>query len=119
MKLLTKKDRMYNTNELHTGLQILKVKHIYEVSTLIFVFRCHKETPIEPFKEYFKQRGEGHNHDLRNIENLSTNQIRLNMGQNTTHTNGATLWNSCPSIITGINTLGTFKKCLKVGMHLR
>ena len=86
------------------------MKHIHVLYTLAFVFRCHKDTPIEPFKDYFKRRGETHEYELRNNENLSTNKICLNTGKTTTHTSGALLWNNCPTNITDLDEIGPLKK---------
>ena len=110
MKLLTRKDRLYSTNALHTDLNILKVKDIHETAVLQFVYSCIKETPIEPFVEYFKLRGDEHNYDLRNNDNISTRTIHINMGKGTTHYTGATLWNKLPSEITEIDQANMFKK---------
>ena len=49
LKLLTKRDYRYSTNKLHQENRILQVKHIHELYTLAFVFRCLKDTPIELF----------------------------------------------------------------------
>ena len=92
MKLQTRKGRLYSTNALHTDLNILKVKDIHETAILQFVYSCIKETPIEPFVEYFKLRGDEHNYDLRNNDNISTRTIHINMGKGTTHYTGTTLY---------------------------
>ena len=112
LKLLTKRDYRYSTNKLHQENRILQVKHIHELYALAFVFRCPQDTPIEPFKYYFTRRGEEHEYYLRNNENLYTNQVFLNTGKTTTHTNGAVLSNNCPANITDINEIGSFKKRL-------
>ena len=92
LKLLTKRERRYSTNKLHKSLNILKVKHVYETSVLMFVYGCIKA--IAPFKNYFDIRGRAHNYNLRNNKDLATNQIRANMGTHSTHTVGAKLWNN-------------------------
>ena len=84
LKLLTKRDYRYSTNKLHQENRILQVKHIHELYALAFVLRCPKDTSIEPFKDYFTRRVEEHDYDLRNNENLSTNQIFLNTSKTTT-----------------------------------
>ena len=109
MKLLTRKDRMFSTNTLHSQLKILKVKHIHETSVLHFVHNCIKGDPIDPFKRYFTYRHEAHNYELRNNDNISTRKININMGKNTTHHTGAILWNNLPKEITNIEELGDFK----------
>ena len=110
MKLLTRKDRLYSTNALHTDLNILKVKDIHETAVLQFVYSCIKETPIGPFVEYFKLRRDEHNYDLRNNDNISTRTIHINMGKGTTHYTGATLWKKLPSEITEVDQANMFKR---------
>ena len=110
IKLLTRKDRLYRTNALHTDLNILKVKDIHETAVLQFVYSCIKETPIGPFVEYFKLRRDEHNYDLRNNDNISARTIHINMGKGTTHYTGATLWNKLPSEITEIDQANMFKR---------
>ena len=109
LKLLTNRNRRYSTNQLHTDLDILKIKHIYETSVLLFVHECIRDTPIEPFRNYFILRGDTHNHNLRNNDNLASNQIRTNKGADSTHTVGAKLWNDIPKNITDIEERSTFK----------
>ena len=106
----------YSTNRLHQENRILQIKHIHELYILASVFRCLKDTPIEPFKDCFtRRRGGGHEHNLRNNQHLSSNQIFLNTGKTTTHTNGTVLWNNCPASITDLNDIGSFKKvCLNI-----
>ena len=96
LKLLTKKERYYSTNKLHKNLNILKVKPIYETPVLI------RDTPIALFKNYFDLRGHAHNYNLRNNEDLASNQIRTNTEAHSTHTVGAKLWNNTPKVITDI-----------------
>ena len=89
LKLLIKNDRCYSTNKLHIDLNILKVKHIYVMSVLKFVHGCVRGTPIDSFKNYYDFRGDTHNYSLKNNEDLSSNQVRSNMGANTPHSVGA------------------------------
>ena len=110
LKLLTKKDRRYSTNKLHTNLNILKIKHIYEMSVLTFIHGCVRGIPIDSFKNYYDFRGDTHNYSLRNNEDLSSNQVRSNMGANTTHSVGAKLWNNTPKFITDISEQTAFKE---------
>ena len=107
---LTRKDRLYSTNALHTDLNILEVKDTQETDVLQFVYSCIKETPIEPFVEYFKLRGDEHNYKLRNNDTILTKSIQINMSKGTTHYTGATLWNKLPSEITEIDQANMFKK---------
>ena len=110
LKPLTKKDRRYSTNKLHIDLNILKVKHIYEMSVLTSVHGCVRGIPIDSFKNYYDFRGNTHNYSLRNNEDLSSNQVQSNMGANTTHSVGAKLWNNTPRFITDISEQTAFKE---------
>ena len=53
MKLLTKKERRYSTNLLHTELDILKVQDIHKHSVLQFVHKCKANKTISNFENYF------------------------------------------------------------------
>ena len=112
LKLLTKKDRRYSTNKLHIDLIIYKVKHIYQMSVLTFVHGCVRGIPIGSFKKYYDFRGDTHNYSLRINEELSSNQVRSNIGANTTHSVGAKLWNNTPKFITDISEQTAFKEDL-------
>ena len=76
----------------------------------MFVHGCNRDTPIAPFKNYFDLRGHADNYNLRNNEDLATNQIRTNMGAHSTHTVGAILWNNTPKVITDITMQNVFKQ---------
>ena len=102
----------YKYYKINIDLNILKVKHIYEMSVLTFVHGCVRGIPIDSFKKYYDFRGDTHNYSLRNDEELSSNQVRSNMGANTTHSVGAKLWNNTPKFITDISEQTVFKEDL-------
>ena len=112
MKLLTNKDRMYGTVKLHNELDILQIQDIFETSVLNFVFKCVKDVTIEPFKNYFTFRHEHHHYNLRNNEHITTNKILQNMGKNTTHFKGASLWNDLSDDVRSITGEKEFKRVL-------
>ena len=112
MKLLTNKDRMYGTVKLHNELDILQIQDIFETSVLNFVLKCVKDVPIEPFKNYFTFRHEHHDYNLRNNENITTNKILQNMGKNTSHFKGASLWNDLSDDVRSITDEKEFKRVL-------
>ena len=58
LKLLTKRNYRYSTNELQQENRILHVKHIHELYTLVFVYCCHNDTSIEPLKIILKGGGD-------------------------------------------------------------
>ena len=61
----------------------------------MFVHGCIRDTPIIPFKNFFDLRGHAHNYNLRNNEDLATNQIRTN---------------NTPKVITDITMQDVFKQ---------
>ena len=54
------------------------VTHICEISVPTFVHGCVRGTPIDSFKNYYDFRGDTHNYNLRNNEDLTSNQVRSN-----------------------------------------
>ena len=66
---------------------------IYKSKIIGLLYSFIKETPTYQLVEYFKLRGDEHNYDLRNSDNISTRTIHINMGIGTTHYTRATLWN--------------------------
>ena len=112
LKLRTKKEWHYSTSKLHIDLNILKVKHIYEMFVLKFVHGCVRGIPIDSFKNCCDFRGDTHNYSLRKNEDLSSNQVRSNMDANKTHSVGVKLWNNTPKFITDISEQIAFKEQL-------
>ena len=93
MKLLTKKERRYSTNLLHTELDILKVQDIHKHSVLQFVHKCKANKTISNFENYFTTRGEQHNRDLRNNNDLDQNRFAREHGRTTVQRIGSVYWN--------------------------
>ena len=65
----------------------------------MFVHRCIRDTPIAPFKYYFDLRGNAHDENFRNNEDLAPNQIPANMGAHSTHIVDAKLGKIPPTLL--------------------
>ena len=112
MKLLTKRNYQYSTNNLHKEINILKVDDIYRHKILQFVYNCQSGNQIENFSNYFINRQDQHHINLRNTKLLHTPKIRTEHGRSTVQHTGATLWNSTPEFITSSKSIHIFKKRL-------
>ena len=98
LKVLTKRDYRYSTNDLHTELDILKIEGIRDTALLKFAFNCVQKEPIPNFVGYFTRRNEIHNHNTRGQNNLDIPYYRTNNGRLTTHAMAAELWRSLREI---------------------
>ena len=110
MKLLTKRDIQYSTNDLHTELNILKVTDIHRYKTLQFVYNCLTGNQISNFSNYFTIKE--HQFNLRNTKQLHTPKIRTEHGRSTVQHTGATLWNNLPEHIISSKSIHIFKRRL-------
>ena len=111
LKLLTKMERRYSTNELHKSLNILKVKHIYETSVLMFV---HGVSGIRPLPHLRITLIYEVMLIITTSETMRTSrQIRYGLTWgHTTHTVGAKLWSSTPQSYYRYN----HAKCIQTGI---
>ena len=118
MKLLTKKEYRYDTNQLHSELNILKIKDIYKTGILSFVHNCVHGEPIEAFRNYFTSRDHIHTHNTRNSHHLITNRIKTEVGRSSTHYMGAILWNNLGMDLVQITDKHKFRKAVQYHFKL-
>ena len=69
---------------------------------------CKRRTN-RTIQNYFAFRHEHHDYNSRNNENITTNKILQNMGKNTTHFKGASLWNDLSDDVRSITDEKEFK----------
>ena len=112
MKLLTKRERDFSTNRLHSELKIIKVEDIHKNSILNLVFNCIKGDPIPSFQYYYMQLNTTHEMRTRNQNNIETFRNVKNMGMKTVHHIGATLWNALDKDVQNIKTVDAFKNVM-------
>ena len=112
MKLLTKRDYLEPTNQLHAELNILKVKDIHRHKTLQFVYNCISGNQIATFFNYFSTRETQNQLQLRNRNELNRRAIRTEIGRSTVQHTGATLWNDIPNNVKESNSIQIFKNRL-------
>ena len=112
MKLLTKKPPRFSTDRLHSELNILRVKDIYETSVLHFTYNCVNGNTIENFRNFHHFQQDVHTHNTRQKKHLTRKRIHTDIGKSTIHYTGASLWNSMTLDISNIKTLKSFKRNL-------
>ena len=112
LKVLTKKDPGFSTNQLHSELDILKVKDIHELYTLVFVYRCINGDMIPNFLNYFTLRENLRTHLLRNGRNIHTPDTDTQIGRQTAHYTGAILWNNLDHELRKSKSIHIFKRSM-------
>ena len=116
MKLLTRKDRRYSTDQLHLDLDILKVNDIHKLSTLNFVYKCISGDTIPNFVSYFTMRDSMHAHPTSLHHEINKPQVHTETGKLTTHYTGAKFWNDLSHEIKSSENIDIFKRNLKTSM---
>ena len=102
-----------DTNDMHAKLKLLKVKDIYNVNVLNFVYESVNKCSIVQFQNYFRYHNTLHRHNTRNENNLYPNRIRTKYGETTLHYAGTKLWNSLENEIQNSKSIHIFKKSIK------
>ena len=112
MKILTNKNYLHGTNELHSELNILKVTDIYKLATLNFVYTSIQGDTIPKFRNYFTLREDTHEHGTRQRDHITTRKFNTENGRSTTQNMGAMLWNSLGVNERGSKSKNIFKKAI-------
>ena len=104
MKVLTNRDMMFPTNELHLSNNILKIDDIYKVKILTFVHDCLNKKVIPLFQNYFQYQRDTHNYHTRNPYKLVQTKAKTNLCLSSVKSMGATLWNNSAIAQSNINS---------------
>ena len=113
LKTLYKLPYVTDTNKLHTRLNILKVKDIYKINVLKFVYESINHTSIEQFHNHYEYQSNRNNANLRNRNLLYPQTSNNKFGESTLKFQGTQLWNSLPVNLRFINSFYSFKKALR------
>ena len=100
-----------DTNVMHVEQKLLKVKDIYNVNVLKFVYESINKCSIIQFHNYFHYSNIVRRH--RNENNLYPNRVRTKYGESTLHYAGTQLWNSLDNDIRNSKSIHIFKKSLR------
>ena len=101
------------SDQFHVQLDSLKVKDIYQMNILNFVYKSVKKLSIEQFHKYYKKQTAHHDHDTRQHCNLYVEQTRTAYGHKMTKKEGALLWNSISLDIQNSSSISVFKKAIR------
>ena len=113
LKILYNRPFRTSTNELHAELKLLKVRDIYNVNILKFVYESINKNSIIQFHDYFLKHHRLHDHDTRNENNLYHRIMNTKYGESTLSFKGTELWNLLDNSIQKSKSIGIFKKCIK------
>ena len=95
MKILTKKDRLYPTDALHSENRILKIVDVFKSKILLFVHKCLNKNTISIFHNYFRLQHETHTYPTRDRNTLILPRTNTILGATAIYSSGVKLWNNC------------------------
>ena len=110
LKLLLRLDPYTSTNLLHSELNILKVKDLYNTSLLLFVHANLQGDCRAAVKNYFVRRNIVYN--KRQTGHLEYRRARLDLGTSRVQYHAAELWNLLSDVIKNIPCRKYFKRNL-------
>ena len=111
LRVLAKKDRYYNSNQLHKDFDLLNIEEARNMLILKFVYNCVNGQPVEVFQDYFTLQT--HLHFTRQSGHLRRSRINTEYGRSTIQYTGASLWNKLPETLRNTNNLNSYKQKLK------
>ena len=110
LKLLLRLDPYTSTNLLHSELNILKVKDLYNTSLLLFVHVNLQGDCPAAVKNYFVRRNSTYN--TKQTGHLEYRRARLDLGTSRVQYHAAELWNLLNDVIKNIPCRKLFKRSL-------
>ena len=111
LKILSRRDRLYPTDQLHSDHKILKITDLYKVKLLSFVQCCLKEDTIALFHNYYKMQHSTHSHNTRHTMIITQPVTKTAIGHSAVRSIGASLWNNNADAKQNIGlSKSTFKK---------
>ena len=113
LKVLYKLPYRTRTNELHFKLRLHKVKDIYKMNILKFVYNSKNKKSIKQFHNYFKIHQTMHDHNTRQLNHLYVKRVRTQYGESMIRYKGAIYWNSLDQSIQTSSSAYIFKKAVQ------
>ena len=101
------------TDFVHNKAKVLKIHHIYDYTTLIFVYKQINGKLPSIYDNYFTPNHHIHQHYTRQSSNLHVPQIHSKHGHNMTKFTGPQMWNKLPPELRQQNNIIRFKHLLK------
>ncbi len=113
LKILFKKDWYTNTNLLHSTLNILKVKDIFRLQLVNFIFKQQKKLTPKVFDNYFELNSNIHTHNTRQLKQIHVKKTKKKIGEKTVKYTGAILYNNLPDHVSFNQSVKGFRKKVK------
>ena len=104
----------YDTNELHTRIKLLKVKDIYNLNVLKFVYESINKKSIIQFHNIYVDHSRNHSYSTRNVNDLNPKHVKTKYGESTMNYAGCQLWNTLDNEIKESSSVHVFKRLLKI-----
>ena len=103
-----------HTDPLFKKLKLLTVYQVFELNCLIFMYKCIKGNKFSEFKERIQFNTDIHDHNTRKKTFRVINKARLDICKNSFLYHGINIWNLLDSELKSLNSIGYFKKKLKL-----
>ena len=113
LKVLYKLPYLTETNQLHSSLNLLKIRDIYKNKVLKFVYESISKISIEQFHNHYVFQGTITNLNLRNRNRLYQETTNNKFGESTLKSKGSQFWNTLPVNLRFIDSRNSFKKAIQ------
>lgn len=109
LKMLYKLDWYTHTNDMHRNLSLLKVKDIFHLQVVKFVYKQKNNLLPPTFKHYFITNAQVHHHQTRQAGNIHASRPRTGIGAKCMKVSGMKIYNALPNHLLQCHSLHSFK----------
>ncbi len=114
LKILFHRDWFTDTDVLHTNLNILKIKDIFKLQLVQFIYRQQRNQLPKVFDKYFTKNSELHRYGTRQLKKLHVCKTKKKkIGEKTVRYYGALQFNLLPENVLCCKTSKSFRKKTK------
>ena len=117
IRIISRSNYLEHTAPLFKSLKLLTVYNVYDLSCILFMYKCLSCKYAPELRTRIKKNSECHDHNLRN-RNLfrNTDIVRLKICQRSFLNHGINLWNSLTPDIRQNNSIYRLKNTMKVNL---
>ena len=114
IRIVNRANYREHTEPLFKKFKSLTVYQVFELNCLIFMYKCIKCNMFSEFKERIQLNSDIHDHNTRKKTFRVSNKARLDICKNSFLYYGLNIWNLLDSELKSLNSIGYFKKKLKL-----
>ena len=114
IRIINQTEYLEHTEPLFKKSKVLTVYQVFELNCSIFMYKCLKCNMFPEFKERIKLNSDIHDHNTRRRTLRISKKARLDICKKAFLYNGVDIWNLLDSSFKMLNSVGYFKKKLKL-----